>query len=144
MMQLPKLPKHFAVFAVAALFTCFSPEASDTQASPAKILITATLIGADGSPVPEKEVYLFVVRASRLVLNIRDGKLVNPGAKTDAEGRFTIQADPSYLMDGDEFTIGTRNAFFELTTLQRDGFNVGLQFAKGDPITRLDLGRVSY
>ena len=112
------------------------------QTVPNRIGISGALVGSDGSPVAGKTVYIFVVRDNKLVLNIKEGRLANPSAETDANGRFTVEAERNYV-GGGEFTVGARNGLGNLATLRRDGSNVSLTFAEGDRTGRFDVGRVT-
>jgi hypothetical protein len=80
--------------------------------------ITAVVQRPDGSPAAGVEVYVFPFKDGNLLhgIGMKEGKfgLSNPGAKTDATGRFRIEIPEAYLKGygTDDFTVGV----FELAT----------------------------
>ena len=108
------------------------------------IVVTAVLRDSDGNPVPDKNVHLFRVENNRLAIELDGGRVTNPRATTDADGRFSIEVPVEYLSVGQEFTLAI-SPFTEGSILhQPDGSTVMLMFTETpeDGVT-IDLGRVS-
>jgi hypothetical protein len=120
-------------------------KAKSQETSVGKIIITGTLLKNDDSPMDGLVVCLFVVTDKSMTLEINDGQISNPNGKTDAKGKFTIEADPNYIKDGQKFTVGIigNNRFGGTKAVQRNGMPFTLKFSSKDRTKRFDLGKVT-
>jgi hypothetical protein len=74
-------------------------------------LVVGTVVDSEAAPVADKTVYLFPVRAGRLTMTLKvEGSVAtccaDPSAKTDKQGKFTIEVPKEVLRNSRELTIG--------------------------------------
>ena len=117
--------------------------ASDERAQSTRLVITGTLVDANGSPRSNEKVWAFGSRLGRI--KVDKGRLLNPTAKTDEKGQFRLEFDQN-LFGAEDIIIGI------MYTPRLGGSSnfAGLQNDKGIPIslkiepgaTNVSLGKI--
>ena len=102
--------------------------ASDERAQSTSLVITGTLVDANGSPRSNEEVWAFGSRLGRI--KVDKGRLLNPTAKTDEKGQFRLEFDQN-LFGAEDIIIG----IMYTPRLGGSSSFAGLQNDKGIPIS---------
>jgi hypothetical protein len=122
---------------VFSLFTCPISYAQEEMTESAVLTIKGVLIDSSGNPVPQQQVLVFPNGVWQIQVN--DGIISNPSAKTDDQGRFTIKVERALLNKEEGFAIGT--TYFG-SILQQGDATVKFKVSANTP--ELDLGTIIF
>ncbi len=117
-----------------------SNERTEQHAQGTRLVISGILVNADGSPLPDKEVWAFGNRLGRIKVGEK-GRLLNPRTKTDEKGQFRLEFNRK-LFGAEDIVIAVGyGAYLNFAGLQNDkGIPVVLKIEPG--VTNVSLGRI--
>ena len=119
------------------------------QAEPAtnEVMITGRLVSTDGSPLPGESVWGLFGKTQSIRVG-ENGVLLNPTARTDEQGSFTLKLDRTVLEDEQEEVVIAVNRvppgdFVSRSTplTNAEGVPIGLVFKPG--VRKVDLGTIT-
>jgi hypothetical protein len=110
--------------------------------------IKGTLVKMDDTAVSEERVYFIPIgvlkdssKTTTTIMLTKDG-VANPGAMTDANGKFVILVPPDWSRREDYFTVGLNPASIHGPTLPRLDNGTLVIFEVDSQTGKLDMGKI--